>query len=448
MKKILSILLICWALFPIHSVLAASVDTTALPILSRGHIQDLGDYPADGSWVESPNLIGTVGQSKRIEGFELKAGDSLPTDLELRYNVHVQNIGWLYDEDDPTSWAKNGDYAGTRGDGLRIEAIKIVLLDAAGNKASGYHIRYQGHVQNIGDLPADSEQWFTDGEQLGTVGSSLRLEALKLEIVKDATTGTDLSAYTDLTNQIDSLTEADYSKSSWSNLQTVVSQNRVDEQSSASAITTAIANIREAINRLENLTTATIYNKTGTYGPATGNETIAQDVIITTGDLTLQNLTVDGNLIIDEAVGIGNVSLNNVSVSGELRVRGGGQNSIHISGGKYAKILVEQAPDGGVRIVATGVDGVPVVLSENAAGETLILEGTFDSLTIGAPDAVIKTQGQTSIKTVDVTAGAKNAALNLGNTTTVASLAIAAPAKVTGSGKISKAAITGDNVVF
>lgn len=448
MKKILSILLICWALFPIHSVLAASADTTALPVLSRGHIQDLGDYPADGSWVESPKRIGTVGQSKRIEGFELKAGESLPTDLELRYNVHVQNIGWLYDEDDPTSWAKNGDYAGTRGDGLRIEAIKIVLLDAAGNKASGYHIRYQGHVQNIGDLPADSEQWFTDGEQLGTVGSSLRLEALKLEIVKGATTGTDLSAYTDLTNQIDSLTEADYSKSSWSNLQTIVSQNRVDEQSSASAITTAIANIREAINRLENLTTATIYNKTGTYGPATGNESIAQDVIITTGDLTLQNLTVDGNLIIDEAVGIGNVSLNNVSVSGELRVRGGGQNSIHISGGKYAKILVEQAPDGGVRIVATGVDGVPVVLSENAAGETLILEGTFDSLTIGAPDAVIKTQGQTSIKTVDVTAGAKNAALNLGNTTTVASLAIAAPAKVTGSGKISKAAITGDNVVF
>lgn len=448
MKKILSILLICWALFPIHSVLAASTDTTALPVLSRGHIQDLGDYPADGSWVESPKRIGTVGQSKRIEGFELKAGESLPTDLELRYNVHVQNIGWLYDEDDPTSWAKNGDYAGTRGDGLRIEAIKIVLLDAAGNKASGYHIRYQGHVQNIGDLPADSEQWFTDGEQLGTVGSSLRLEALKLEIVKDATTGTDLSAYIDLTNQIDSLNEADYSKTSWSNLQTVVSQNRVDEQSSASAITTAIANIREAINRLENLTTATIYNKTGTYGPATGNESIAQDVIITTGDLTLQNLTVDGNLIIDEAVGIGNVSLNNVSVSGELRVRGGGQNSIHISGGKYAKILVEQAPDGGVRIVATGVDGVPVVLSENAAGETLILEGTFDSLTIGAPDAVIKTQGQTRIKTVDVTAGAKNAALNLGNTTTVASLAIAAPAKVTGSGKISKAAITGDNVVF
>lgn len=448
MKKILSILLICWALFPIHSVLAASADTTALPVLSRGHIQDLGDYPADGSWVESPKLIGTVGQSKRIEGFELKASDSLPANIELRYNVHVQNIGWLYDEDDPSSWAKNGEYAGTRGNSLRIEAVKVVLLDASGHKASDYHIRYQGHVQNIGDLPADSEQWFSDGEQLGTVGSSLRLEALKLEIVKDASTGTDLSDYTALIKQIESLNEADYSKTSWANLQTVLKNHTVTDQNTAAEVTEAVKALEAAIQKLENMTQATVYDKAGSYGPSSSSETLNQNVVITASGVTLQNLTIDGNLIIDEAVGDGDVTLNNVIVSGELRVRGGGQNSIHISGGKYAKILVEQAPNGGVRIVATGLDGVPVVLSENAAGETLILEGSFDSLTIGAPDAVVKTQGQTSIKTVDVTAEAKNAALNLGSTTTVANLAIAAPAKVTGSGKISKAAITGDNVVF
>jgi hypothetical protein len=380
MKKILSVLLICWALFPVHSVLAASADTTTLPVLSRGHIQDLGDYPADGSWVASPKLIGTVGQSKRIEGFELKASDSLPADLELRYNVHVQNIGWLYDENDPTTWAKNGDYAGTRGDGLRIEAIKIILLDAAGNKATGYHVRYQGHVENVGDLPADASKWYLDGEQLGTVGSSQRLEALKLEIIK--------------------------------------------------------------------ATTATVYDKPGTYGPTSGSEKISQDVTITTSGVTLQNLTIDGNLMIDEAVGDGDVTLNNVTVTGELRVRGGGQNSIHINGGAYSKILVEQAPDGGVRIVATGLDGVPVVLSENAAGETLILEGAFDSLTIGAPDVVIKTQGQTSIKTLDITAEAKDAAIDLGSTTTVSNLAIAAPTKITGTGTVSKAEIASDNVSF
>lgn len=380
MKKILSVLLICCALFPVHSVVAASADTTTLPVLSRGHIQDLGDYPADGSWVASPNLIGTVGQSKRIEGFELKASDSLPADIELRYNVHVQNRGWLYDENDPTTWAKTGDYAGTRGDGLRIEAIKIILLNAAGNKATDFHVRYQGHVENVGNLPADSLKWYLDGEQLGTVGSSLRLEALKLEIVKE--------------------------------------------------------------------TQSTTFDKSGTYGPTSGTETISQDVIITTSGVTLQNLTIDGNLIIDEAVGVGDVTLNNVTVTGELRVRGGGHNSIHINGGAYSKILVEQAPDGGVRIVATGLDGVPVVLSENAAGETLILEGSFDSVTVNAPDAVIKTQGQTSIKSLDVAGTAQNTAIDLGSTTTVTNLALASPTKVTGTGTVSKAEIASDNVSF
>jgi hypothetical protein len=448
MKKILSILLICWALFPIHSVLAASADTTALPVLSQGHIQDLGDYPADGSWVESPNLIGTVGQSKRIEGFKLKAGDSLPTDLELRYNVHVQNIGWLYDEDDPTSWAKNGDYAGTRGDGLRIEAIKIVLLDIAGNMATGYHIRYQGHVQNIGDLPADSELWFTDGEQLGTVGSSLRLEALKLEIVKDATTGTDLSAYTDLTNQIDSLNESDYSKTSWTNLQTVLNNHVVTNKNTTAEVADAVKAIEAAIHQLEKLSTTTAYDKPGIYGPSSGSETISQDVIITSTGVTLQNLTIGGNLIIDEAVGDGEVTLNNVTVTSELRIRGGGKNSIHINGGDYQNILVEKTATGAVRIVAAGLDGFPIVLSENAAGETLILEGRFDSVTVNAPDAVIKTQGQTSIKTFDVAAAAQNTAIDLGSTTTVTNLALSSPTKVTGTGTVNKAEIASDNVSF
>ena len=137
----------------------------------------------------------------------------------------------------------------------------------------------------------------------------------------------------------------------------------------------------------------TKFNQAGNYGPTSGSETISQDVIISAAGVTLQNLTITGNLIIDEAVGDGEVSLNNVTVSGELRVRGGGKNSIHINGGNYSQILVEQAPDGGVRIVATGLDGVPVVLSENAAGETLILEGSFTSVTVNAADAVIKTQG-------------------------------------------------------
>ncbi|AFA46899.1 YDG domain-containing protein [Acetobacterium woodii] len=447
MKKLIFALFLFCLISPIHAVVAAPVDNT-LTVLSRGHIQDLGDFPQDGSWVESPERIGTVGQSKRIEGFEIKPGINLPSDIQIYYNVHVQNRGWLYDEENPTTWAKNGEYAGTRGESLRIEAIKIVILDASGNKATGYHIYYQGHVQNVGDLPADSEKWIKDGETLGTVGSSLRLEALKLEIIRDTSNDVDLSAYNGLTKKIESFNEADYTKESWAKLQMAIKQNVVTGKNTQKEVDAAVKMVETAIAQLENLTTSTVYDKAGTYGPASGMETINQDVIITSRDVTLQNLKVEGDLIIDEAVGDGNVTLNNINVSGELRVRGGGQNSIHINGGDYSKILVEQAPDGGVRIVATNLQGVPVVLSEDAAGETLILEGSFDSVTVSAPDVVIKTQGQTSIKTFDVDAIAQNAAINLGANTQVTNLSLSAPAQVTGTGTVDKAEIASDNVSF
>ncbi|WP_296561866.1 YDG domain-containing protein [uncultured Acetobacterium sp.] len=447
MKKFLFVLLAFSLIIPIDSVFA-QVDTETIAVLSRGHIQDLGDYPTDGSFVTSPNRIGTVGQSKRIEGFELKPTNTLPADIELRYNVHVQNIGWLYDETDPTTWAKNGDYAGTRGDGLRIEAIKIVLLDATGNKATGYHVHYQGHVQDVGDLPADSSAWVVDGEQLGTVGSSLRLEALKLEIVKDASMDTDLSAYSALLKQTDGLSESDYTKTSWANLQTVLKSHVVTDKNTAAEVAGAVKAIEAAIQQLEKLSTSTVYDKAGTYGPTSGSETISQDVIITATEVTLQNLTIEGNLIIDEAVGDGDVTLNNVTVSGELRVRGGGKNSIHINGGDYQNILVEKTPTGVVRIVVAGLDGIPFVLSEDAAGQEVILEGNFDSVTVNAPDAVVKTDKQTSIKQLNIAPEAKNSTVNLGSQTTVTDLSVKAPVKVTGTGTVSKAEIASNNVSF
>lgn len=449
MKKIVFCLFIWGCLFPFQSVFATDTpDATSYSVQSRAHIQDIGDFPLDGSWVESPNRIGTVGQGKRIEGFEIKPNDPLPDGIAIRYNVHVQNIGWLYAENEVSTWAKDGDFAGTRGQGLRIEAIKVVLTDASGNSVNGYHIKYRGHIQDIGDTPSDKNQWIQDGEQLGTVGSSLRLEALTLEITKDTSPGTDLSAYNALLKVIESLKEADYTKTSWDNLQSTLEKNKVTAENSKAEVTATMKLIQTAVDNLENLTLSKIYDQAGTYGPQSGTETITQDVIIAANGITLQNLTVNGNLIIDEAVGDGNVTLNNVTVTGETRVRGGGQNSIHINGGQYQKILVEQTPTGAVRIVATGIDGTAVILSENAAGETLILEGSFDSISVQAPNAIIATQGQTNINSFNLSESATNANVNLGSSTTVANLAVKATATVNGTGTVKKAEVDADNVIF
>ena len=167
--------------------LSFTVTEEPVTVAYRGHIQNIGDYPIDGSWVNSPEPIGTVGQSKRMEGFEIRLEDAVPAGMELRYNVHVENKGWLYDENDCADWPKDGAYAGTRGESLRIEAVKLVLTDKNGKPYPGYSVYYRGHVQNVGDLPKESADWYADGEKLGTVGSALRLEALLVKVVKNET---------------------------------------------------------------------------------------------------------------------------------------------------------------------------------------------------------------------------------------------------------------------
>jgi hypothetical protein len=446
-KRIIGLILLLLAL-PVSQVFAASDGNTYL-VLSRGHIENVGDYPLDGSWVESPERIGTVGESKRIEGFELKLGDELPADMEIRYNVHVQNKGWLYDEEDTSNWPKDGDFAGSRGESLRIEAIKIVLTDVDGNLYSGYHVDYRGHVQNIGDMPQNSDAWYRDGDQLGTVGSSLRLEALTLQIVQDDTDDVDLSAYNTLLSQIEGLAAADYTETSWNNLQTALSDNKVTDENTQEEINAAVSAIQEAISGLEKSVTATVYDTAGIYGPESGSQSVDSDVIITVSGVVLQNLEISGDLLIDEGVGDGDVTLNNVIVSGKLIIRGGGQNSIHINGGKYSSITIEQTPTGIVRIVTTDLFGAEVVIGEIADGEEVILEGAFDQVTVSAPNAIVTTRGNTNITELNLTQSAADATVNLGSNSTITNLTVSGEsANIKGTGTVQNADVKSDSAVF
>lgn len=67
--------------------------------------------------------------------------------------------------------------AGTQGQALRLEAIRIVLVGAP-----GYSVQYQAHVQGIG-----WQNWVSNGQIAGTVGKALRMEALRIRIVKNKT---------------------------------------------------------------------------------------------------------------------------------------------------------------------------------------------------------------------------------------------------------------------
>jgi hypothetical protein len=178
------------------------------------------------------------------------------------------------------------------------------------------------------------------------------------------------------------------------------------------------------------------FDQAGTFGPATGSETIAGNVTVATGDVRLQNKVVKGDLIIAESVGDGDVFLDNITVEGNTYVRGGGKNSIHINGGSYTNVVIEDTPDGGTRVVATNTEGINIVVATAQAGEQVILEGTFANVEVTATNANVSTQGQTTIQNMTVN---NTATVNVAAGTTVNTVTLNAVATVSGEGTVTNA---------
>lgn len=138
----------------------------------KTHVQDIGWQ----DWKSNGQMSGTSGQSKRLEAIKVKLSGEAANQYDVYYRVHAQDYGWL-------DWAKNGESAGTEGYSKRLEGIQIVLVkkgeNAPGSTSRPFiykMIKYQTHVQNIGWQGEKA-----DGEMSGTTGQSLRLEAIKIQ---------------------------------------------------------------------------------------------------------------------------------------------------------------------------------------------------------------------------------------------------------------------------
>ena len=56
-----------------------------------------------------------------MEALEIKLTGDYAKSYDVVYRVHCESIGW-------TDWVKNGQTAGTTGQGLRVEAVEIKLV--------------------------------------------------------------------------------------------------------------------------------------------------------------------------------------------------------------------------------------------------------------------------------------------------------------------------------
>lgn len=208
------------------------------------------------------------------------------------------------------------------------------------------------------------------------------------------------------------------------------------------------------------------YDAAGTYGPASGTTTISGNVVISAKDVILQNTTIQGDLMLAESIGDGNVELKNVTVTGNTIVFGGGPNSI-IMYNFNGKTVIVDVPDGAsVRLVAqgstsvddltmdcdgkleeSGLTGAGFYNVEIPEGAEVSLVGDFAEVNVNSPGIAINHEGGT-ITNLNIQNSAANSSVNLAASSKVTNLVASAPAAVTGTGSITNAHIASNGVTI
>lgn len=156
-----------------------------IKISTKAHIQSFGDreFETDDKGVLE---FGTTGKAKRLEEFALKL-EGAPKDMAIEYRVHGQSYGDMPAEAD--KWIRGDKEIGSRGKAKRIEGIQIRLVNTETGKAyEGYSVEYQVHMQSFGwgvNKTDKGDVWAKDGEFAGTKGLSKRLEAVRLRIRRE-----------------------------------------------------------------------------------------------------------------------------------------------------------------------------------------------------------------------------------------------------------------------
>ena len=113
----------------------------------------------------------------------------------------------------------------------------------------------------------------------------------------------------------------------------------------------------KGLEPLDNITRAEFaqifYNIIGTYivSKGTYDKDIKGSVLIRTDEVTLQNMTVDGDLIIGCGAADGKVTLDNVTVTGRLLVWGGGTKAVYCNNGTNMSAVVVARVDDAVKVI-------------------------------------------------------------------------------------------------
>ncbi len=198
------------------------------------------------------------------------------------------------------------------------------------------------------------------------------------------------------------------------------------------------------------------------YGAVYGN------VTITMSGCTLENTVINGDLYITAGVGSGYVNLQNVYVTGEVIISGGGQsnqsdNSINFQDCTINKLILDGDEDKVISVDATGATKIynTVVKTDayfecrrgqfidiQVAGEPetmLTLAGEFENVSLMKPENYL-TLGRGSIENLTVDEDATDSVVILDRDTYVSNASLEAPCRISGLGDMGDVTITSSGV--
>jgi len=202
------------------------------------------------------------------------------------------------------------------------------------------------------------------------------------------------------------------------------------------------------------------WKEAGLYGPSEGLAVIDGKASVMAGNVELQNTVIKGNLYIQAGAGGASVTLNNVTVTGELHVWGGGRITIRDGQVNYLEI---NNPANATTVIAEGSASVWSLrvksesLLEEKTGteaegfghvysttkETVTISGNLPTLTVeNEGGAVNYLSGR--IGKVYIESPAGNSVLTLGEQTEIDVLELVSKVRIKGSGTVNLAIVLAD----
>lgn len=211
-------------------------------------------------------------------------------------------------------------------------------------------------------------------------------------------------------------------------------------------------------------TVTKVINTAGQY--SFGN--VTGDVTINVQNVTLKDTVITGDLYLQEGIGNGDVTLDNVTVTGQTLVYGGGANSIHVANSVLATIIVNKN-DGSIRLVledGTNVQQLELqsgaVIQTTGDGEVaavnisssvphnaqITFNGDFDSILVHAEQVAINFAEGSTIDSLEVSEEALGTLFHLAAGSTISRAIVNAIVSFAGTGNIQSSLVNVEGVDF